>query len=401
MWELHPTLCTNVTVRGLDISSHGPNNDGCDPESCRDVLIEDCLFDTGDDCIAIKSGRNNDGRRIGVASENIVIRHCTMKDGHGGVVIGSEVSGGCRNVYAEDCEMDSPNLDRVLRLKSNAVRGGVIENVFVRDITVGQVADAVLQVDFMYEEGPNGSHKPVARNIVMEGITVNRTPRVFNVVGFPGAEISGVRVRGSVFRDVQKPDVIKEADAKLLDCRVEASEQGSAAAANSGMSWASLFDGRTLEGWVPMNGVEAVATNKALRIIKGMGWLRSARPYTNFIFEAEWRALEPKYNSGFFVRSELGGTPWQTNVWQVNLKESALGSLMRGPATILTNSIAPVPVNEWSRFRLEASGATLRLTADGKQVWEFRGLDASAGFIGLQAEGKVMEFRNLRLQELP
>ncbi len=83
MWELHPVLSTNVTVSGVSISSHGPNNDGCDPESCRDVLIEDCTFDTGDDCIAIKAGKDADGRRVNVPSENIIIRHCTMKDGHG------------------------------------------------------------------------------------------------------------------------------------------------------------------------------------------------------------------------------------------------------------------------------------------------------------------------------
>src|SRR6266704_6885698 len=121
MWEIHPLLCTNVIVRGVEIISHGPNNDGCDPESSRDVLIEGCTFDTGDDCIAIKSGRNNDGRRIGLPSENLVIRHCVMRDGHGGVTIGSEISGGCRNVFVENCRMDSASLDRVLRLKSNAV----------------------------------------------------------------------------------------------------------------------------------------------------------------------------------------------------------------------------------------------------------------------------------------
>jgi polygalacturonase len=220
MWELHPLLCTNVIVRGVDIDSHGPNNDGCDPESCRDVLIENCVFDTGDDCIAIKSGRNNDGRRLGLPSDNIVIRRCTMKDGHGGVVIGSEISGGCRNVFAEDCTMDSANLERVLRLKSNAVRGGAIENIFMRNINVGQVRDAVLQVDFLYEEGANGPHKPVARNILMENITVNKTPRVLNVVGFPGAEIAGVRIQNSIFNGVTKSNVVTEADVRLLNCRV-------------------------------------------------------------------------------------------------------------------------------------------------------------------------------------
>ncbi len=219
MWELHPTLCTNVTVRGVDIMSHGPNNDGCDPESCSDVLIEDCTFDTGDDCIAIKSGRNNDGRRVAVPSQNIVIRRCTMKDGHGGVVIGSEISGGCHDVFAEDCRMDSPNLDRVLRLKSNAVRGGVIENVFMRNITVGCVADAVLQIDFAYEEGANGPFKPVARNVVMEKITVQQTPRVLNVVGLPAAEISGVRIANSTFNGVKSKDIVRDAEeVKLINC---------------------------------------------------------------------------------------------------------------------------------------------------------------------------------------
>ncbi len=222
MWEIHPVLCTNVIVRGVDIETHGPNNDGCNPESCRDVLIENCVFNTGDDCIAIKSGRNADGRRIGVPSENIVIRNCTMKDGHGGVVIGSEISGGCRNVFVENCRMDSPNLDRVLRFKSNAVRGGVVENIFMRNIQVGKVAREILQVDFAYEEGARGEHRPVVRNVVMENIVSEHTPRVLYVAGIPNSEISGVRVVNSTFRNVTGRDVIREAqDVKLVDCVIE------------------------------------------------------------------------------------------------------------------------------------------------------------------------------------
>src|SRR5262249_54785485 len=101
MWEIHPVLCANVTVRGVTVRSHGPNNDGCDPESSRDVLIERCTFDTGDDCIALKSGRNDDGRRLNTPIENVIVRDCEMRDGHGGVVIGSEISGGARNIFAE------------------------------------------------------------------------------------------------------------------------------------------------------------------------------------------------------------------------------------------------------------------------------------------------------------
>src|SRR5512141_2279296 len=164
MWEIHPTLCRNVTVRGVRISSFGPNNDGCDPESCTDVLIENCFFNTGDDCIAIKSGRNADGRRIAKPSENIIVRGCEMRDGHGGVTIGSEISGGVRNVFVENCKMDSPHLDRALRLKNNAARGGLLEHIYMRDVTVGQLAESVLQVDFLYEEGPNGNFPPVVRD---------------------------------------------------------------------------------------------------------------------------------------------------------------------------------------------------------------------------------------------
>src|SRR5207244_1892091 len=89
MWEIHPALSTNVTVRGVKISSHGPNNDGCDPESSRDVLIENCIFDTGDDCIAIKSGDDDDGRRVNVPLDNMIMRTSKVKDGHGGGVMGS------------------------------------------------------------------------------------------------------------------------------------------------------------------------------------------------------------------------------------------------------------------------------------------------------------------------
>ncbi len=217
MWEVNPVLCTNVIVRALKINSHGPNNDGCDPDSSRDVLIENCLFDVGDDCIAIKSGRNEDGRRIGVPVENLIVRGCTRKDGHAGVAIGSEVAAGCRNVFIEDCRMDSPNLDRALRLKSNARRGGAIENIFMRKVEVGRVAEAILTVDFLYEEGPKGSFPPTARNIVIEHVTSRSSPRIFFITGFEGATIDGIRVADSTFKGVETSEVIVHAGRIELD----------------------------------------------------------------------------------------------------------------------------------------------------------------------------------------
>jgi polygalacturonase len=209
MWEINPVLCTNVTVRSVKIDSHGPNNDGCDPESCRDVLIEKCTFDTGDDCIAIKSGRNADGRRVNVPSENIIIRDCEMKDGHGGVTIGSEISGGVRHVYAERCRMDSPNLDRALRLKSNAMRGGTLEHIYMRDVTVGQVADAVLHVDYLYEEGANGNFPPVVRDVEMLRVTSGKSNYALYLRGIEKGTIEDIRVLDCTFDKVAKPDVIE------------------------------------------------------------------------------------------------------------------------------------------------------------------------------------------------
>ncbi len=211
MWELHPVLSSNITIRGVDIRSDGPNNDGCDPESCRDVLIEDCIFDTGDDCIAIKSGRNNDGRRLNVPSENFIIRNCIMKEGHGGVVLGSEISGGCRNVFVENCTMDSPNLDRALRLKSNAVRGGVLENIYMRNVKIGQVKEAVLTVDLLYEEGEKGAFPPTIRNVVIENVTSNASPSVMFIRGFKGAVIEGISFSNCEFLGVTSPEVVQGA----------------------------------------------------------------------------------------------------------------------------------------------------------------------------------------------
>ena len=217
MWQIHPVLCTNVTVRGVSPVSHGPNNDGCNPESSRDVLIENCYFDTGDDCIAVKSGRNRDGRRVGVPSENIVVRHCRMKDGHGGVTIGSEASGGVRNVFAEDCDMDSPNLERVLRLKTNSVRGGFIENVCMRNVTVGQVSDAVLRINLFYEEGDAGQFPPAVRNIEMTNVTSRKSKYGLYLRGYKHTPIRDVRIVHCSFENTSLPDVIENVEGLTVE----------------------------------------------------------------------------------------------------------------------------------------------------------------------------------------
>ncbi|MBV9082915.1 MAG: glycoside hydrolase family 28 protein [Acidobacteriaceae bacterium] len=220
MWELNPVLCTNVIVRGITINSHGPNNDGCDPECCRDVLISNVSFSTGDDCVAVKSGRNRDGRRVGVPCENVVIVDCEMKDGHGGVSIGSEVSGGIRNILTNHCHMSSPNLQRGLRIKSNSYRGGTIENIRFENVTIGQVAEATVEVDFYYEEGPGGPFKPVVRDIYIDHVTSQKSKYGIYLRGFPNDPINGVHISDCNFENAAKGnffEAVAQVDVKNVD----------------------------------------------------------------------------------------------------------------------------------------------------------------------------------------
>lgn len=206
-WVIHPLFCESLIVRNVKVVSHGPNSDGCDPESSKNVLIENCVFDTGDDCIAIKSGRNADGRKWNTPSENIIVRNCEMRDGHGGVVVGSEISGGYRNLFVEDCKMDSPNLDRVIRIKTNNCRGGLIENIYVRNIEVGECREAVLKINLLYEnrEKCDRSFPPVVRNVYLDNIASRKSEYGVLITGYEDrVNIENIHVTNCRFDNVQK-----------------------------------------------------------------------------------------------------------------------------------------------------------------------------------------------------
>lgn len=209
-WVIHPLLCKNVTVDGVKIWNEGPNGDGCDPEACENVLIQNTHFHTGDDCIAIKSGRNNDGRMWNKPSRNIIIRNCVMEDGHGGIVIGSEISGGCKNVYAEDCTMDSPHLDRVLRIKTNNCRGGRIENINMRRVKVGQCKEAVVKINLDYEpeEPCYRGFEPEVRDVNVEDVTCRKSAYGVLIVGRDSVEnVSDIRLKDCVFNGIGRENV--------------------------------------------------------------------------------------------------------------------------------------------------------------------------------------------------
>ncbi|MBR4276441.1 MAG: glycoside hydrolase family 88 protein [Prevotella sp.] len=210
-WVMHPLFSKNITIRKVTVTNEGPNGDGCDPESCEDVLIEDCIFHTGDDCIAIKSGRNADGHRTPIPSQNIIVRRCVMEDGHGGVVLGSETSAGVRNVFAEDCKMDSPNLDRVLRIKTNSCRGGVTENIYMRNIEVGECKRSVMRINLNYEpsEPSPRIYIPTVRNVYMENVTSQKSKYGIRIDGLEkDAQIYDIYVKNCSFNGVTDAPIL-------------------------------------------------------------------------------------------------------------------------------------------------------------------------------------------------
>ncbi len=205
-WFLHPVLCTNVTIDGVETNASGPNTDGCDPESCTDVVVQHCVFNTGDDCIAIKSGRNNDGRRVDVPAKDMIIRDCTMRDGHGGVSIGSEITGGAEDIFIENCNMSSPDLDQALRLKSNKKRGGVIQNIYARNIKVGQVKVSILRVNLNYDppEAKGYSYYPVVRNVFVDNLTSQKSEYGLFLTGLPQSKIQNIVLNDCKLDGVKK-----------------------------------------------------------------------------------------------------------------------------------------------------------------------------------------------------
>lgn len=144
-WTIHMYMCDNGIVRNLDVKAHGHNNDGIDIEMTRNFLVENCIFDQGDDAVVIKAGRNRDAWRLNTPTENIVIRNCTILEGHTLLGIGSEISGGIRNVYMYDCTAPK-SVRRLFFIKTNHRRGGFIENITMENIKTGNV-DRVLEID--------------------------------------------------------------------------------------------------------------------------------------------------------------------------------------------------------------------------------------------------------------
>ena len=205
-WGVHIVYSNDVTVRGIHVRSSHSNNDGVDIDSSYRVVIERCTFCTGDDCIAIKSGRDADGRLIGKPSESIVIQNCVMEEGgSAAIALGSEMSGGIRSVYIHGCVMR--DVETILDLKSNLDRGGVIENVRVWDLTVG-TSETVFEVTTVYHGYIGGSFVPLIRDIRLDGVVVKRSKRGLVIKGAVESPVQDVTIKGLVVDSVDLPQQI-------------------------------------------------------------------------------------------------------------------------------------------------------------------------------------------------
>lgn len=192
-WTIHPIYSENIIIRKVTVDTDGPNNDGIDPDSCRNVLIEGCTFSTGDDCVVLKSGYDQDGRRVGRPTENVVMRYSHAKRGHGGLVIGSEMSGSVRNVYMHGCKFEGT--DRILRIKSRPGRGGVVEKIWVEDIEGRDLQREVVILNMDYTSDPNAvvdQFPPIFRDIHVKNLRARGAPVAIRITGMDTSPITNL-----------------------------------------------------------------------------------------------------------------------------------------------------------------------------------------------------------------
>lgn len=227
-WTIHLLLCDGAIIRGLDIYAHGNNNDGVDPEMTKNLLIENCTFDQGDDAIAIKAGRNQDAWRLNSPSENIVIRNCIIKEGHQMLALGSELSGGIRNVYFHDCDFQ-PQADagllNVLFIKTNERRGGFVENIYVENVKAGKLNAGILgiETDVFYQWKdlvPTYERRLTSiSNIHMKNIEAEKTEVAFRISGNSEMPIRNIflediTVTGNIGKEFYKMINVKNVNMK-------------------------------------------------------------------------------------------------------------------------------------------------------------------------------------------
>lgn len=215
-WNIHPVFCENMIIRKVKIISHGPNNDGVDIDGCRNVLIEECFTDVGDDNFCIKSGRDEEAWRMGKICENVIIQNCISKAGHGGFTIGSEMSAGVKNILVRNCKFLGTN--NGINMKSRIGRGGTVENIWINNIDMKGIKNQAIVIDLKYDGEPieremnyqnenkdRKRYSPVFRNIQIEKINSSGSRAAIVLRG----------LSGKCLYDIQFKDVFIESESGL------------------------------------------------------------------------------------------------------------------------------------------------------------------------------------------
>lgn len=224
MWTLHPIYSENMLIRNIEIrTSKGPNTDGIAIDSSRNITVDGAYIESGDDAIAIKSGKDKDGLAVNKPAENIVIKNCEIKEGHSGIAIGSEMSGGVRNVLVENCKID--HADFGIHIKSMRGRGGTVENIFMRNLTFDKTRNELFRIDMQYgtPEDILSENLPTFKNIYFRNISCRRTTRTFFLRGLPEKSIENVsfeNIKASSKKELVKENVVND-KFKNIKIRVE------------------------------------------------------------------------------------------------------------------------------------------------------------------------------------
>lgn len=216
-WTIHLFLSKDIVVRNLNVYAHGHNNDGIDPEMSQNILIENCVFDQGDDAIAIKSGRNQDAWRLHTPSKNIVIKNCTVINGHQLVAIGSELSGGIENIFADSCHVaDGAKLFHLLFIKTNERRGGFVKNIYMQNVTAGKIDMGILgiETDVLYQWRdlvPTLERRltPI-ENIYLENVKAKNVKFISRILAQKELPVENVQLRNVTADTIQDRKYINE-----------------------------------------------------------------------------------------------------------------------------------------------------------------------------------------------
>ncbi|MEY4489357.1 MAG: hypothetical protein RIQ79_1865 [Verrucomicrobiota bacterium] len=435
-WATHPTFCSKVVIKNLRITGQ---RDGIDVDSCRDVRIEDCVIETGDDCISLKSGRGLDGARLGRPTENVLITGCTLTCRRFACIgIGSETSAGVRDVAIEHSTLTAAT--HAVYIKSRVGRAGITEAITGSDLDIH--GGGFLRLNLTSAGNTNTADDPVeglagypaARHLsfsrirlhdVASVVAATQTSPAMPVQGLSLVDISGTAKKGLALANVEQA-VLRDIHLAGLTGPLLATEnvtgEGFADAVDL-PGRVTLWNGADLTGWkLVLKDPDADpattwdAAGGLLRFHSPVtGYLRTEASYSNYRLHLEWRwpaDAAPKSNSGVLVHLHGEDVVWPACI-QVQQKIGSAGQLI-GMLTDLpgrpvdkgqtrADRLAPVsekPPGEWNACDIYAEKDTLEIYINGVRQNRVDNLPVRAGTIGLQLEGYPVEFRNLWLRPL-